>query len=114
MVLGIRDYSQWFLGKDNIIANILSRDDNRLDKELTLIFCTDCPSQIPDHFKILPLPNKNHLVADCVAAQVASRYLKNTQGPSSVVAPMDNLLPVDRPCQPIPQQLPQARTNQAL
>jgi hypothetical protein len=58
MALGIWDYSQWFPGKENIVANTLSRDNNCSDKELTLIFCSHCPSQIPDHFKIPPLPNK--------------------------------------------------------
>jgi hypothetical protein len=58
MALGIQDYSQWFPGNDNIVACPLSRDNDHSDEELTLIFCSDCPSQIPDHFKILPLPNK--------------------------------------------------------
>jgi hypothetical protein len=58
MALGIRDYSQWFPGKENIVANSLSCNNIRSDEELTLIFCSHCPSQIPNHFKILPLPNK--------------------------------------------------------
>ena len=58
MTLGICDYSQSFPGVDKVVANALSHDDDRSDKELTLIFCTHCPSQIPDHFKILPLPNE--------------------------------------------------------
>jgi hypothetical protein len=58
MALGIWDYSQWFPGEENIVANALSRYNDRLDKELTLIFCSHCSSQIPDHFKILPLSNK--------------------------------------------------------
>jgi hypothetical protein len=58
LALGIWDYSQWFPDKENIVANALSRDNNHSDKDLTLIFRSHCPSQIPDHFKILPLPNK--------------------------------------------------------
>ncbi len=58
MAFGIRDYSQWFSGKENIVANALSRNNDRSDEELTLIFRSHCPSQIPDHFKILPLPNE--------------------------------------------------------
>jgi hypothetical protein len=58
MALGFWDHSQWFPGKDNIIANALYQDDKLSDKELTLFFCTHCPSQIPNHFDILPLPNK--------------------------------------------------------
>jgi hypothetical protein len=58
MITGIREYSQWFRGKDNVVAGSLSRDVDRLDKELTQIFCTHCPSQIPPHFKIQPLSRK--------------------------------------------------------
>ena len=54
----IRDYGQWFAGKYNWVADALSRDDDRSDKELTNIFCSHCPSQIPDHFKIVPLPKE--------------------------------------------------------
>jgi hypothetical protein len=55
---GIQEYSQWFRGADNNIADALSRDDDRSDNELTNIPCTHCYSQLPQHFKIVPLPNK--------------------------------------------------------
>jgi hypothetical protein len=55
---GIREYSQWFLGKANVAANSFSCDDNRMDAELTTLFCIHCPSQILEHFKIQPLPRK--------------------------------------------------------
>ncbi len=54
----IREYSQWFRGADNQVANALSRDDNRTDKELTKILHLHCPSQVPPHFEIVPLPSK--------------------------------------------------------
>jgi hypothetical protein len=44
-----------------MVANSLSRDDDQSDKELTQIFCTHCPSQIPPHFEIQPLPSKTTL-----------------------------------------------------
>ncbi len=56
--LGIREYSQCFPGKANVVANLLSHDDDRTDTELTTLFCIHCPSQIPEHFKIQPLPSK--------------------------------------------------------
>jgi hypothetical protein len=56
--LGIREYSQWFPDKANVVADLLSRDDNRTDAELTIFFCIHCPSQIPEHFEIQPLPSK--------------------------------------------------------
>jgi hypothetical protein len=54
----IQEYSQWFCGADNHVANALSRDNNCMDEELTKILCSHCPSQVPEHFKIVPLPNK--------------------------------------------------------
>jgi hypothetical protein len=58
ITLGIREYSQWFKGKDNVVADSLYCDDDQTDKELTNLFRTHCPSQIPGHFEIQPLPNK--------------------------------------------------------
>jgi hypothetical protein len=58
MLLGLKSYSQWFKGERNEVADALSRDNNRSDEDLTNIFCTFCKSQIPNHFKILPLPKK--------------------------------------------------------
>ncbi len=55
---GIREYSQWFCGADNAVADALSQDNDRSDKELTSIHCSHCPSQVPKHFKILPLPSE--------------------------------------------------------
>jgi hypothetical protein len=58
MTTGIREYIQWFRGEDNVVTNSLSRDGDWLDEELTQLFCTHCPSQIPPYFKIQPLPSK--------------------------------------------------------
>ena len=58
ITLGIREYSQWFKGEDNVVADSLSRDDDRTDEELTNLFRTFCKSQIPEHFEIQPLPNE--------------------------------------------------------
>jgi hypothetical protein len=58
MTLGIKDYSQWFLGVENTVADALSRDDDKSDDKVTRILRSCCPSQIPDHFEIQPLPNK--------------------------------------------------------
>ncbi len=54
----IQEYSQWFCGADNQVADALSQDDNPMDEELTKILCSHCPSQVPEHFRIVPLPNK--------------------------------------------------------
>jgi len=55
---GIREYSQWFCGADNNVADALPLDKDRTDDELTQILRSHCPSQLPQHFKIVPLPNK--------------------------------------------------------
>jgi hypothetical protein len=54
----IWEYSQWFLGSQNNVADALSQDMDRVDAELTQILFTHVPSQIPSTFKIVPLPNK--------------------------------------------------------
>ena len=42
----------------NKFFNALYRDDGRSDAELSNILCTLVPSQIPENFEIVPLPNK--------------------------------------------------------
>ena len=54
----IRKYSLWFHGTDNNVADAPSRDNDRTDSELTQILHSHCPSQLPQHFKTVPLPNK--------------------------------------------------------
>jgi hypothetical protein len=41
-----------------VVANSLFHDDNWLDEELTQLFCTHCPSQIPPHFEIQRPPRE--------------------------------------------------------
>jgi hypothetical protein len=55
---GIKSYSQWFPGKENIVADALSRDDDRSDEELTSILFRFAPHQMPNHFRIVPLPSE--------------------------------------------------------
>ena len=52
----LKDYSQWFPGDQNDVADALSRDNDRTDQELTYLLFKFCPSQMPRHFKIAPLP----------------------------------------------------------
>jgi hypothetical protein len=55
---GIKSYSQWFPGKENIVADALSRDDNKTGNELTSILYSFAPHQMPNLFRIVPLHNK--------------------------------------------------------
>ena len=54
----IKEYSQWFPGKKNNVADSLSwdfdLDETKISKYLHLHF----PSQLPPHFQVVPLPNK--------------------------------------------------------
>ena len=54
----IREYSQWFPGEENLVADSLTRDDDRSDEELTRVLKYFCPQQVPENFKIQPLPNE--------------------------------------------------------
>jgi len=54
----IKEYSQWFKGKKNPVANALSREFERPDPELTNILHSLFPSQLLQNFKIVPLPAK--------------------------------------------------------
>ncbi len=57
----IRKYSQWFPRIKNQVADALSRDMDRTDKELTQILFTHVPSQVPNSFKLYPCPTKSNL-----------------------------------------------------
>jgi len=58
MSLGIKCYSQWFAGERNQVSDARSRDDDRSNEELTSVIKSFCPSQVPSHFEILPLPKE--------------------------------------------------------
>jgi hypothetical protein len=54
----IWEYSQWFPGRINNMADALSREKDRLDQELTQILFTHTSLQVPNSSKIVPLPSK--------------------------------------------------------
>jgi hypothetical protein len=54
----VKGYSQWFTGKKNNVADALSQEWQRTNKNLTSILRSLFPNQMPDHFKILPIPSK--------------------------------------------------------
>jgi len=58
MSLGIRDYSQWFPGTDNIVADALSCEILLSDSELISLLRKTAPQQVPSNFNIVPLPNE--------------------------------------------------------
>jgi hypothetical protein len=52
----IMEYSQWFEGMKNQVADALSREFERSDEDLTNTLRSLFPSQLPKHFRIVPLP----------------------------------------------------------
>ncbi len=52
----VKGFSQWFAGKRNDVADALSQERQRTNKNLTSILHSLFPNQMPDHFKILPIP----------------------------------------------------------
>ena len=52
------DYSQWFPGDDNDIADSLSQDNHLSDDKLTSLFFSSVPEQTPQDFKISPIPQE--------------------------------------------------------
>ena len=81
---GVKDYSQWFPGKHNVVSDTLSRDDNRSDQELTKKFKLFCSSQIPSHFEIVPLPAEivSFLTSVLLKLPKICSYKNNTRGAS--------------------------------
>ena len=49
-------YSQWFQGKLNNVADALSRDHHLSDLDLLTLLYSAVPEQVPEGFKICPLP----------------------------------------------------------
>jgi hypothetical protein len=58
MNANVKGYSQWFAGKLNNVADALSRDWHRNKKELTFILRSHFPEQMPENFRIPPLPGE--------------------------------------------------------
>ena len=53
-----KDYSQWFPGEDNDLADSLSRDFHLTDDQLYSLYFNSIPSQTPSNLKISPLPKE--------------------------------------------------------
>jgi hypothetical protein len=51
-------FSKWFPGKENEVADSLSRDHHLSNEQLCPLLCSSFPEQIPQDFAICPLPRK--------------------------------------------------------
>jgi hypothetical protein len=68
------NYSQWFAGEGNWVADLLSRDLASSDHEITTIINSRFPSQVPQSFKVSPLPVKiSSFLSYCVQLQTLPR-----------------------------------------
>ena len=54
----VMEYSQWCEGCKNNVSNALSWELKLSDTDLVSFVCLHFPSQVPNHFKIAPLPKK--------------------------------------------------------
>jgi hypothetical protein len=54
----VKGYSQWFAGKRNNVADALSQEWQRTNKNLSSILRSLVPNQMLNHFKILQIPSK--------------------------------------------------------
>jgi len=54
----IKGYSQWFEGKRNNVVDALSRDWHLGDDKLTSLLHSHFPEQMPESFRISPLPKE--------------------------------------------------------
>ncbi len=54
----IKEYSQWFPGKKNNVANALSWDFDLSNAKITEYLQLHYPSQLPPHFQVVPLPRE--------------------------------------------------------
>ncbi|KAI2509781.1 hypothetical protein MHU86_4634 [Fragilaria crotonensis] len=53
---GLAHYSQWFPGKENSVADALSRDFKLNDADLVSLVLDNFAEQVPEAFRIVPLP----------------------------------------------------------
>jgi hypothetical protein len=67
----VKGHSQWFAGKKNNVTNSLSQDWHRTNNELTSIFLSLFPNQIPDPFQDITATQQDQLLADITAAAIS-------------------------------------------
>jgi hypothetical protein len=101
---GIKSYSQWFAGTENIVADALSRDDDRTDDELTSILFRFAPEQMPTNFEIAPLPSEiaSWLTSLLSTLPVREQYREVHTRTKLGVATMARILQINRTYRIIP------------
>jgi hypothetical protein len=86
----IKEYSQWFPGKKNNIANALSWDVDLSNVEQTKTLRLHYPSQLPPHFQVVPLPREieswptSLMLQLPVKEQLQEQRIKTKLGPQTI------------------------------
>jgi hypothetical protein len=99
MNVNVKGYIQWFAGKLNNFASALARDWYRNQDELTFILRSHFPEQMPENFRVSPLPSKiNSWLTSAlrqlpVSKQLREQYtatgLELGSGGSNIASPSD-------------------------
>ncbi|KAI2506084.1 hypothetical protein MHU86_8315 [Fragilaria crotonensis] len=80
-------YSQWFPGKENSVADALSRDFELTDEEIVSLVRDNFPEQVPKSFRIVPMPEA--VITDVgrlLRLQPRTQQLPTTPAPSAAAA----------------------------
>ena len=82
---GIDHFAQWFPGKENAVADILSRDFALSDKDVTKLIRRHCSPLVPQSFRIIPLPGTIIFrIGELVRRLPSTKLLPNQSTPSAI------------------------------
>ena len=83
----IDHYTQWFPGKENKVADILSRDFTLNDEEVTKLIRDNCSPFVPQNFKIIRFPPMliSH-IGDLLRRLPSTQLLPSQPAPSAIAA----------------------------
>ena len=80
-------YTQWFPGKKNSVADVLSRDFALNDEEVTKLIRDNCSPFVPQHFRIIPLqPTIISRIGDLLRRLPKTQLLPAQPAPSAIAA----------------------------
>jgi hypothetical protein len=81
----IDHYTQWFPGKENTVADVLSRDFALDDEAVTRLIQENCSPFVPQHFRLIPLPATIvSRLGDWLQLLPRTQLLPTLPGPSAI------------------------------
>ena len=87
---GIAHYSQWFPGKENSVADVLSRDFVLNNDEVVSLIVQRFPTQVPPKFRLVQLPEQiTTNVGRLLRLQPKTQQLRTTPVPSAAATGRD-------------------------